>query len=62
MLAHKGDILFGRYWGAFEAVPFLHFELCYYAPIAWAIDKGFSRYDPGMSVLSVMSSDMLASS
>jgi len=48
MLAHKGDILFGRYWGAFEAVPFLHFELCYYAPIAWAIDKGFSRYDPGM--------------
>jgi hypothetical protein len=48
MLAHKGDILFGRYWGAFEDIPFLHFELCYYAPIAWAIAHGINRYDPGM--------------
>jgi len=48
MLAHKGDILFGRYWGAFEDIPFLHFELCYYAPIAWAIAHGLKRYDPGM--------------
>lgn len=48
MLAHKGDTLFGRYWGAFEDVPFLHFELCYYAPITWAIAQGLSRYDPGM--------------
>ncbi len=48
MLAHKRDILFGRYWGSFEDIPFLHFELCYYAPIAWAIDHGITRYDPGM--------------
>ena len=48
LLAHKGDILFGRYWGAFEDVPFLHFELCYYAPIAYAIAQGMKRYDPGM--------------
>jgi len=48
MLAHKGDILFGRYWGAREDVPFLHFELCYYAPITWAIERGIGRYDPGM--------------
>ena len=48
LLAHKNDILFGRYWGAREDVPFLHFELCYYAPIAWAIAQGFHRYDPGM--------------
>ncbi len=48
MLAHKNDILFGRYWGAFEDIPFLHFELCYYAPIAWAISRGMTRYDPGM--------------
>lgn len=48
MLAHKHDILFGRYWGAFEDIPFLHFELCYYAPIAWAIAHGLKRYDPGM--------------
>ncbi len=48
MLAHKRDILFGRYWGSFEDIPFLHFELCYYAPIAWAIAHGITRYDPGM--------------
>ena len=48
LLAHKNDILFGRYWGAFEDVPFLHFELCYYAPIAYAIAGGLKRYDPGM--------------
>lgn len=48
MLAYKGDLLFGRYWGAFEDIPFLHFELCYYAPIAWGIAHGITRYDPGM--------------
>ena len=48
LLAYKGDLLLGRYWGAFEDIPFLHFELCYYAPIRWAISHGLSRYDPGM--------------
>ena len=48
MLSHKGDILFGRYWGAFEDIPFLHFELCYYAPITWGLAHGINRYDPGM--------------
>uniref|UniRef100_I2PZ44 GNAT family N-acetyltransferase n=1 Tax=Desulfovibrio sp. U5L TaxID=596152 RepID=I2PZ44_9BACT len=48
MLAHKDQLLFGRYWGAFEDIPFLHFELCYYAPIAWGIGRGITRYDPGM--------------
>ena len=48
LLAYKGDRLLGRYWGAFEDIPFLHFELCYYAPIAWAIAHGIARYDPGM--------------
>ncbi len=48
MLGHKNDILYGRYWGAREDIPFLHFELCYYAPIAWAISQGINRYDPGM--------------
>lgn len=48
MLARKDKLLFGRYWGAFEDIPFLHFELCYYAPIAWGIDQGITRYDPGM--------------
>jgi predicted N-acyltransferase len=25
----------------------LHFEVCYYAPIAWAIERGIRRFDPG---------------
>jgi len=32
------DTLYGRYWGASEEVPFLHFELCYYQAVEWAID------------------------
>ena len=32
------DTLYGRYWGCIEEVPFLHFELCYYQAIEWAID------------------------
>ena len=32
-----GDILYGRYWGATQEVPFLHFELSYYRAIEWAI-------------------------
>ncbi|MCB1502361.1 MAG: N-acetyltransferase, partial [Bauldia sp.] len=29
--------LYGRYWGAVEEQPFLHFELCYYQAIEWGI-------------------------
>ena len=31
------DTLYGRYWGCTEEVPFLHFELCYYQAIEWAM-------------------------
>lgn len=31
------DVLYGRYWGATQNVPFLHFELCYYQAIDFAI-------------------------
>ncbi|GFK93656.1 hypothetical protein NNJEOMEG_01490 [Fundidesulfovibrio magnetotacticus] len=48
LLAHGGGGLYGRYWGAREEVPFLHFELCYYAPIEWAIERGLAFFDPGM--------------
>ena len=34
------DTLYGRYWGCTHEVPFLHFELCYYQAIEWAIDHG----------------------
>ena len=32
------DTLYGRYWGTIDEVPFLHFELCYYRAVEWAID------------------------
>ena len=42
-----GDCLYGRYWGASEDVPFLHFELCYYQAIEWAIAHGKRRVEAG---------------
>jgi hypothetical protein len=42
-----GDCLFGRNWGCVEDVPFLHFELCYYQAIEWAIDHGLARVEAG---------------
>ncbi len=42
-----GDTLYGRYWGAREDVPFLHFELCYYQAIDAAIARGLSRVEAG---------------
>ena len=41
------DALYGRYWGCTEEVPFLHFELCYYQAIEWAIDHGLASIQAG---------------
>jgi len=41
------DALYGRYWGAIEEVPFLHFELSYYCAIKWAIDHGLASVQAG---------------
>ncbi|WP_164157066.1 GNAT family N-acetyltransferase [Sandarakinorhabdus rubra] len=41
------ECLYGRYWGATEEVPFLHFELCYYQAIDWAIRNGRARVEAG---------------
>lgn len=41
------DTLFGRYWGCTEDHPCLHFELCYYQAIDWAIAHGLSRVEAG---------------
>jgi uncharacterized protein len=41
------DTLYGRYWGAVEEVPFLHFELCYYQAIDAAIARGLHRVEAG---------------
>ena len=41
------DVLYGRNWGASEDVPFLHFELCYYQAIEYAIAHGMTRVEAG---------------
>jgi predicted N-acyltransferase len=38
---------YGRYWGAQERVDCLHFEACYYQPLAWCIEHGFQRFEGG---------------
>ena len=60
--AHRGDAfepvamslcvqddchLWGRYWGSEEDIDCLHFEVCYYAPIEWALQQGLHSFDPG---------------
>jgi len=42
------DRLYGRFWGARSEVSGLHFELCYYLPIEYALAKGIHSFDPGM--------------
>ena len=42
-----GDTLYGRYWGAIEDRPFLHFELSYYRAIEWAIEHGLAVVQAG---------------
>ena len=41
------DTLYGRYWGTIDEVPFLHFELCYYQAIEWAIANGLTCVQAG---------------
>jgi predicted N-acyltransferase len=40
-------IAYGRYWGAVEHVPCLHFEACYYQPLIWCLNQGFRRFEGG---------------
>lgn len=42
-----GDCLFGRNWGCIEDHPFLHFEVCYYQAIEFAITHGLNRVEAG---------------
>jgi predicted N-acyltransferase len=43
----KGNSLFGRYWGAAQQRRNLHFELCYYQAIDFAIAQGFKLLEAG---------------
>ena len=40
-------VAYGRYWGSTEYVPCLHFEACYYQPLAWCIAQGYRRFEGG---------------
>ncbi len=40
-------VAYGRYWGATEHVSCLHFEACYYQPLAWCIAEGYRRFEGG---------------
>ena len=42
-----GDTLYGRYWGCVEEHPFLHFEVCYYQAIDFALAHGLKRVEAG---------------
>lgn len=43
----KGKNLYGRYWGAFEEFPSLHFEVCYYKAIEYCIEEKIQLFEAG---------------
>jgi predicted N-acyltransferase len=43
----KRDLLLGRYWGNGEWIRDLHFNVCYYEPIQWAMENGIRFFNPG---------------
>jgi predicted N-acyltransferase len=47
LFLRSDEALYGRYWGATADVPGLHFELCYYRGIEYAIAQGLQRFEPG---------------
>ena len=42
-----GDTLYGRYWGASEQLPGLHFETCYYQGIDYCLRERLRVFEPG---------------
>jgi uncharacterized protein len=45
--AKNTQVAYGRYWGALARVDCLHFEACYYQPLAWCIAHGYQRFEGG---------------
>ena len=43
----KNGRMYGRYWGCFEEVRNLHFEVCYYRAIQYCIEQGMESMEPG---------------
>jgi predicted N-acyltransferase len=47
-LSYRSDTtLYGRHWGCIEEIDMLHFELCYYQGIEYAIKEGLKIFEPG---------------
>lgn len=44
---YTDEVLYGRYWGALEYVPGLHFETCYYQALEFCIERGIRRFEGG---------------
>ncbi len=44
---HTPKRLYGRYWGAFREVPFLHFHVCLYHSVDDCITRGLEAFEPG---------------
>ncbi|MEG2631421.1 MAG: peptidogalycan biosysnthesis protein, partial [Comamonas sp.] len=42
-----GGVAYGRYWGALEHVPCLHFEAAYYQPLEFCIEQGIATFEGG---------------
>ncbi|TWI70078.1 hypothetical protein IP91_01158 [Pseudoduganella lurida] len=47
LLIHTVDTLYGRYWGALEHVPCLHFETAYYQPLEFCIEQRIATFEGG---------------
>ena len=47
LLIHDDDTLYGRYWGALESVPCLHFETAFYQPLEFCIARGIACFEGG---------------
>lgn len=47
LFLHDHRRLYGRYWGALQEVPNLHFEACFYQGIEYCIENGIQTFDPG---------------
>ena len=47
LVVHDDQTLYGRYWGAIEDVPFLHFETAYYQPLEFCIEHRIACFEGG---------------
>jgi predicted N-acyltransferase len=47
LFLYNKERLYGRYWGCIEELPCLHFELCYYQAIEFAIEQGIEWFEGG---------------